>query len=90
MVVIHSFPETKVPLYNSNHELIGTVNANELIDVQIQIVENDLIGYYIVFNENEIAINSNGELEEWPKGMFDITQVLFSNLFHARKNKLNK
>ena len=29
----------------------------------------------------------NGELSDWPTGMFDLTQLLFARLFKARTGK---
>lgn len=85
MLQINIYPEKKVSLFYKDAEYL--VNELELADALCQICENDLTGAYIKWNKKKITINSNGELSNWPEGMFDTTQKLYGRLFKARMNK---
>lgn len=87
ITIIREIPE-KVNLYCSNNKLIGTLNNEyELLNIQIQICEQNLSGYYIVWNNEKIVIDNNGNLLSWPQGMYSKAQELFRKLLLTRKNK---
>lgn len=83
--IIRVIPE-KVTLYTPNGTSLGILNNDhELNKVQIQIARHKLSGYYILWHDHKITINSKGELSEWPNGMYDQSQRDFSELIKARK-----
>ena len=85
-IVRHTYE--KVSLYDSNDTCIGILNNDiELAHVQVQIAKDSLVGYYILWNDVKISLNSNGELEDWPKGMYSHNQELYGKLFLIRQNK---
>lgn len=79
-VVINRYPEQTVPLYNSEEQLIGYVNYNEFNDVRVQIYNQHLEGYYVVYNGIKLPIDSKGRLEDWPDGLFDQLEKHLSQL----------
>lgn len=83
--IIRVTPE-KVALYTPSGLSLGILNNDhELNKVQIQIARHKLSGYYILWHDHKITINSKGELSEWPNGMYDQSQRDFAELFKARK-----
>lgn len=80
-------PET-VLLFNPDGQFLGYINENQLCDIQIQIVENRLEGYFIrEFNKKpKIKINKLGELKTWPE-CFTLTQKMFQQLLKARRKQ---
>ena len=55
----------------------ATVNELELYDIRVQIKNEEVKGFYILFPVdgvmNRIDINIKGQLSDWPKGFFDKT-----------------
>ena len=73
-------------LYNKDG-FVGTCdNDHEVLDVRIQIAENKLEGYYFLWNNVHIFINSNGEYENYLNG-FDIIEIQLSHLLRHRLGK---
>lgn len=88
MVQVNSYPEQTVNLFSPEGESMGFVNELQFADVRCQICENNLSGYYIEFNNEKTIITPNGELENWPAGLFDSAMILFARLFRARGDKM--
>lgn len=77
-----------VELYNSNNELIGVVkNEHSANDVRIQIAKRSLQGYYFKWNEKRIDISEDGEISNFPVGLWDNTQRQLAELFKIRRMK---
>jgi len=73
-------------LYNQDG-FVGTCETYaEVLDVQIQIAENKLEGYYFLYNGEELHIDFKGELKKFPYG-FDITIMQLAELFTLRRNQ---
>lgn len=73
-------------LYNQDG-FVGTCETYaEVIDVQIQIAENKLEGYYFLYDGTEYPIRSDGEFIKFPYG-FDITIMQLAKLFTLRRNQ---
>lgn len=68
----NNIQEDHVPLYNSEGKLVGIIK-NELAfnDVRIQIGENKLRGYYIVYKGQVCRIGVNGDLDPWPNNLYN-------------------
>lgn len=79
MITINTFTENTVNLYDPNNKLLGNIdNLLTFSDVRAQIKEQGLSGYYIIYKNQTIGIDRNGELEDWPIGLFDTyTDILF-------------
>ena len=88
MIEIIRYTDPHVSLYGPNDELIGVLyNYHEMLRIQIQICEQNLIGYYLVWGDTHININNNGELDKFPRGLYDDVQQNFATLFRIRKEK---
>ena len=73
-------------LYNQDG-FVGTCETYaEVLDVQIQIAENKLEGYYFLENDVKLLIKSNGEFERFPRG-FDITYMQLIHLMKIRTGR---
>lgn len=67
----NNIQEDHVPLYNPEGKLIGIIeNALAFNDVRIQIIENKLRGYYIMYKDQKCRIGTNGELDFWPDDLY--------------------
>lgn len=86
MIKINEIKEEKVYLYNPNDDLIGIITSElQFNDVRLQIVQQKLEGYYIVWNDQKYEINKIGHLiPNWPKGLYDINMNLLTNLIKTR------
>jgi hypothetical protein len=83
-IKVSKITPTIVEHFNPEGESLGFLNELESNDLRIQIAELKVEGYYVVFNEKRIEINTLGEMSDWPRGMYDLTMVQFSKLFQAR------
>jgi hypothetical protein len=71
MIVINREVEEGCDLYCSDGILIGRINTViEFSGVRVQIREQKLEGYYIVFKGERIMINGQGKLN-WPRDLFN-------------------
>lgn len=67
----NNIEEDHVPLYSPEGSLIGIIeNGLAFNDVRIQIIENKLSGYYIMYKGQKCLIGTNGELETWPNDLY--------------------
>lgn len=68
----NNIKEDHVPLYNPEGKLVGIIK-NELAfnDVRIQISENKLKGYYIVYKGQVCQIDIHGGLDPWPDDLYN-------------------
>jgi hypothetical protein len=57
-------PET-VSLWHDDYGFIGNVNEYEFNSFRIDIVENELEGYYVLKNKTRFYINKNGTFSHW-------------------------
>lgn len=76
-IKINEIEETTCKLYNPENKLIGEIKSFlQLGDVRIQIMQNELSGYYIIWKEGteeaiQIYIDKLGNLDHWPIGFYD-------------------
>lgn len=72
MIEITNYTYPKVKLYNNEGTLVATLqNKIEFLQARVQIKEKELRGYYIEFDNQEIRIDVNGSLENYPDGLYD-------------------
>ena len=67
-------------LYSPDRTHLGTLNEYSFLDARVQIRKQHESGYYIVFNDNVIRIDKNGELEYYPNGLLDTMSNLLLQL----------
>lgn len=80
-----------IKVYSPDGELFGELNHLELIDLRIQIIENQVSGYFFIHNDIKIFIQTDGELSEsvgqdFGDGMLELVsrfrhaqEILFEN-----------
>jgi len=90
MIKINDIPQTMCFLYSPDNEFIGTIESEySWNDVRVQIMEQKLEGYYVMFGtldngeykNHKIEINSDGRCENWPDGFYDTTEKQLEKLF---------
>lgn len=87
MIQINKITPPSVTLYNPDGEFIGVINEYEFNDFRLQICQNNIQGYFIEYKDRRIFIDNDGNLDEWPYGLFDHFSVFAANLFKSRKEK---
>jgi predicted ATPase len=88
VITIRPYTHKRVGLYNPNDEYIGSIgNEVELNDVRIQICQQKLEGYYIMFEDKRINILPNGDCDSWPRGFFDQEMRQIAVLFKLRRGE---
>ena len=72
-------------LFAPDGKYIGEIkNEFQLYDVQIQIVKENVKGYYIIWKEHTLTFDEKGQLDQWPEGYYDRTQNAFAELQMVR------
>lgn len=68
-------------LFSPDGTLIGEISCDHVLNhVRLKIGKNKLEGYYILFQDQKILINSRGRLSDWPKGFFDKWEIALNEL----------
>ncbi len=68
---------------------LGFLNEFENTDLRIQIAENQVSGYYLITNDRiKVEITADGDLMNWPSGLYDIQQRQIAKLIRIRRSKL--
>ncbi len=73
-------PQT-VELFSSKGRSLGFINEYEFNDIRIQIKRNKIEGYYIMFSDEKVVINSDGGIDNWVDGLFDLNTKQLNILF---------
>ena len=85
-IKINKIKETTAELYGPRGGHIGTITSElQLNDIRIQIMKQNLSGYYIIWENRQIFINRDGRLHEWPVGFFDIEENQLYTLMECEK-----
>lgn len=79
MITYKQIPIQTVELWSPTGDYY-VVNEHELYDIRLQIMNESVEGWYVMFNHHKIDINSKGQLSEWPKGFFDLTDYYLDKL----------
>ena len=70
-ILINYFDEEFVELFNSLNISLGLINKYQLLDIQYQIAEKRLDGYYVMIKDLKCSIDNQGELQNWDNKTFD-------------------
>jgi hypothetical protein len=80
-IEIRDIKDEPVDLYSPSSEFLGTLdNQLQFNDVRVQIKRSQQKGYYIKFRDECIPIDSNGELLNYPRGLFDMNLDMLNYL----------
>lgn len=81
MIKVNNIAVPTAEAYSPEGELLGVLNEYEFNDLRIQIAKQKAEGYYMMFNNQKIIINSDGRVKDWPVGFFDIIENQLAELF---------
>jgi hypothetical protein len=91
-VTINQFPLESVELFNQDNKSLGLINELQLLDVQCQIAERQLEGYYAMMGNLKCEIDNCGELKDWDGVTFHREYMLLTKLRRIQqrhgKNKI--
>ena len=90
MITVKPYPPQTVEHFDPDGNSLGFLNEAENLDLSCQIAEHQSKGYYLVFDGAKIPISSNGKIETWNAGLYDINEILFARLFKAQRLESNK
>lgn len=76
--------EQLVPHYDYNNNFLGDLGSLQNLELRCYIAENRLEGYYLIYNDEKIIINSKGDMI-FPNGLYDQELKLFSKLFKLQQ-----
>lgn len=79
-ITINQFPSESVELFNQNNKSLGLINECQLLDIQCQIAEKRLEGYYVRMGDLKCEIDSCGELKDWDGVTFYREYILLTTL----------
>jgi predicted ATPase len=70
-IVFNKIEPQTVEIWN-NDGFFAHANEYEFNNIRIQIMKYKAEGFYALFEGQKIRINSDGRVENWPKGFFDL------------------
>jgi len=71
MIKINDITLPTAKLYDPTGFCLGELNEYQFINVRIQIKNENVQGYYCIFNGIVINIDEDGGVDHWPDGFFD-------------------
>lgn len=77
--------DQKVPHFSPTDEPLGELTDIQNLAVRLYVAQRRLKGYYLIFNDQKIIITKDGNLEIWPKGLYDDNIPLYKELFDTNK-----
>jgi hypothetical protein len=93
MIKVNKYDVQTVEHFDNNGNSLGFLNEQENVDLRCQIAEEKVSGYYLVFENIKIPIDTNGKINDWKIGLYDITGNLHTRLFKsqyiAHKGRVN-
>ncbi len=79
-VKINQLKDKPCELY-SPYGFVGILETElQFTDVRVQIMKQKLSGYYIMLDGEKIIIDSDGRIENWLDGLFDVNTNLLMDL----------
>lgn len=78
MVKVKKITPPTVDVYSPKGKLLGTLNEYEFFDLREQIGNEQVSGYYIIFQGQKIMISEDGDLDSYSAELEDMfLQPLF-------------
>jgi hypothetical protein len=74
MIKINKIIPQTVEAFTPDNISLGFINEYEFNDLRIQLKENKVDGYYLMFNDLKHQIDKDGRLPLWSKGFFDLQE----------------
>lgn len=85
MITINKYKEQRVEHFDNNGNSLGFLNEFENLDLRCQIAEQNVSGYYLMFNDKKFDIQPTGRINGWEHGLFDTNEILLARLFRAQR-----
>lgn len=86
-IKINYFDREYVKLFSPDDEFIDDIDELQLLDIQCQICEKNLRGYYVVYPNGVGNINTDGEIDYVPDNYFSTKWNLLLKLKELQENK---
>jgi hypothetical protein len=85
-ILIKPFNEEFVELFNPLNQFLGFINELQLLDVQCQIAEKRLNGYYVMIKDLKCLIDNQGEIQNWDDKTFHRKYQMLLKLKQIQEN----
>jgi len=86
-IKINHFEREYVKLFSPDDKFIGDVDELQLLDIQCQICEKNLSGYYVVYPNGVGNIDTDGEIDHVPDDLFKRELDFVFKLRRLQKDK---
>ncbi len=80
MIQINTIEPQIVGLYNPEGIYLGSINEYEFNDIRLQIKSEKVNGWYCMYRNQKVFINTDGRIKDWPEGFFDLYETQLMNL----------
>ena len=92
-VTINHPPSIVCNVYAPDGEIVGVVTSGwQLNDVRLQIQNENVNGYYLIWDGAKFLINRFGMIPDWPRGFFDQEgdqcEALLRNSLERKKTEM--
>lgn len=87
MIAVNKIIPQNWEAFDPENNSLGFLNVFECNDLRIQIATEKVDGYYFKFNDRRIYIKSNGKLDGWPNGFYDMYEYQLRKLLNMYYEK---
>lgn len=75
-------------VYSPDNKFLGEVfNEVEYLNIRVQIAEQKLEGYYVMFGKDKVHIHPNGYVSDHPPDVYTLKDKLESKLYEFKYGK---
>jgi len=85
MIKANTYKVQTIEHFDNEGNTLGFLNEWESADLRCQIAEQNVSGYYLMFNRSKVQIEPNGKINNWEVGLYDTNEILLARLFKAQK-----
>ena len=80
MIKVNKIIPQTVEAFDPDGNSLGFLNYFEFNDLRIQIMKEKVEGYYMMFNNERIDIDRDGDVHPWRIGFYDMGNIQINEM----------
>ena len=80
MIKVNKIEPQTVEHFDPEGNSLGFLNEYENTDLRVQIAEQKVLGYYLMFNGKKFDINIEGRIKAWPDDLYGVMDKLLCRI----------
>lgn len=87
MIKVNKIIPQTVEAFDPDGNSLGFLNDLEFNDLRIQIMKENVNGYYMMFENERIGIDNDGNINPWRKGFYDMDNIQINEMVDLHFSK---